>query len=115
MNNQVLNFVLIFLLNRIVIQIFLFVLDKHKHMKNKNFLCQKFLGTYYWGNTGVIIKLSIIVIILSYIFSLYVGIIFFLSKINMIQNEIFIKIPFFWLSVIYLINFALLCCKLYLS
>lgn len=113
MNKQILNFVLILLLNRIVIQFFLLAFNERKHIKNTNFMWQKLLGTYYWQNTSIIIKFTVIVIILSYIFALYVGVIFVLSKMSIIKEDIFIRMPLWYLCIIYSLNFVLLCCKLY--
>ena len=67
MSKQMVYFLTIFLLNRLMTQFFLFALDNSKHKKGKSCLMGKILGTYYWQN-DMIIKFTIIVIILSYIF-----------------------------------------------
>lgn len=113
MSKQVVYFLTIFLLNRLMTQFFLFALDNSKHKKGKSCLMGKILGTYYWQN-DMIIKFTIIVIILSYIFAFYTSIIFLISKINVL-NEMLISIPLKFLCIVYLMDFVLLCGKLYLG
>ena len=104
--------------NSIVIRLFLFVLSSNEYskknrklvkvMNSKWMLIQRITGIIYWKDKNILLKISVIVLILSYILILYALIILILSKVNNLSNTRLISVPLRIFCIIASINFALL-------
>ena len=109
--------------NTIIIRLFLFALSSNEYSKkirklikrrnSKWILIQRITGIIYWKDKNILFKISIIVLILSYILILYALIILILSKVNNLSNNRLISVPLRIFCIIASINFALLCTELY--
>ena len=109
--------------NTIIIRLFLFALSSNEYSKkirklikrrnSKWILIQRITGIIYWKDKNILLKISVIVLILSYIFILYALIILILSKVNNLSNTRLISVPLRIFCIIASINFALLCTELY--
>ena len=109
--------------NTIIIRLFLFALSSNEYSKkirklikrrnSKWILIQRITGIIYWKDKNILFKISIIVLILSYILILYALIILILSKVNNLSNTRLISVPLRIFCIIASINFALLCTELY--
>ena len=109
--------------NTIIIRLFLFALSSNKNSKkirklikrrnSKWILIQRITGIIYWKDKNILLKISVIVLILSYILILYALIILILSKVNNLSNTRLISVPLRIFCIIASINFALLCTELY--
>ena len=109
--------------NTIIIRLFLFALSSNEYSKkirklikrrnSKWILIQRITGIIYWKDKNILLKISVIVLILSYIFILYALIILILSKVNNLSNNRLISVPLRIFCIIASINFALLCTELY--
>ena len=109
--------------NTIIIRLFLFALSSNEYSKkirklikrrnSKWILIQRITGIIYWKDKNILLKISVIVLILSYILILYALIILILSKVNNLSNNRLISVPLRIFCIIASINFALLCTELY--
>ena len=109
--------------NTIIIRLFLFALSSNEYSKkirklikrrnSKWILIQRITGIIYWKDKNILLKISVIVLILSYILILYALIILILSKVNNLSNNRLISVPLRIFCKIASINFALLCTELY--
>ena len=109
--------------NTIIIRLFLFALSSNeyskkirkpiKRMNSKWILIQRITGIIYWKDKNILLKISVIVLILSYILILYALIILILSKVNNLSNTRLIPVLLRIFCIIASINFALLCTELY--
>ena len=109
--------------NTIIIRLFLFALSSNeyskkirkpiKRMNSKWILIQRITGIIYWKDKNILFKISIIVLILSYILILYALIILILSKVNNLSNTRLIPVLLRIFCIIASIDFALLCTELY--
>ena len=82
--------------NTIIIRLFLFALSSNEYSKkirklikrrnSKWILIQRITGIIYWKDKNILLKISVIVLILSYILILYALIILILSKVNNLSN-----------------------------
>jgi|GEM_PF-6085074 hypothetical protein len=109
--------------NTIIIRLFLFALSSNEYSKkirklikrrnSKWILIQRITGIIYWKDKNILLKISVIVLILSYILILYALIILILSKVNNLSNTRLISVPLRIFCIIASINFALLCTELY--
>ena len=109
--------------NTIIIRLFLFALSSNEYSKkirklikrrnSKWILIQRITGIIYWKDKNILSKISVIVLILSYILILYALIILILSKVNNLSNTRLISVPLRIFCIIASINFALLCTELY--
>ena len=109
--------------NTIIIRVFLFALSSNEYSKkirklikrrnSKWILIQRITGIIYWKDKNILLKISVIVLILSYILILYALIILILSKVNNLSNNRLISVPLRIFCIIASINFALLCTELY--
>ena len=109
--------------NTIIIRLFLFALSSNEYSKkirklikrrnSKWILIQRITGIIYWKDKNILFRISIIVLILSYILILYALIILILSKVNNLSNNRLISVPLRIFCIIASINFALLCTELY--
>lgn len=109
--------------NTIIIRVFLFALSSNEYSKkirklikrrnSKWILIQRITGIIYWKDKNILLKISVIVLILSYILILYALIILILSKVNNLSNTRLISVPLRIFCIIASINFALLCTELY--
>ena len=109
--------------NTIIIRLFLFALSSNEYSKkirklikrrnSKWILIQRITGIIYWKDKNILLKISVIVLILSYILILYALIILILSKVNNLSNNRLISVPLRIFCIISSINFALLCTELY--
>ena len=110
--------------NTIIIRLFLFALSSNEYSKkirklikrrnSKWILIQRITGIIYWKDKNILLKISVIVLILSYILILYALIILILSKVNNLSNTKLISEPLGIFCIIASINFALLCTDLYI-
>ena len=104
--------------NTIIIRLFLFALSSNEYSKkirklikrrnSKWILIQRITGIIYWKDKNILLKISVIVLILSYILILYALIILILSKVNNLSNTRLISVPLKIFCIIASINFALL-------
>ena len=104
--------------NTIIIRLFLFALSSNEYSKkirklikrrnSKWILIQRITGIIYWKDKNILLKISVIVLILSYILILYALIILILSKVNNLSNNRLISVPLRIFCIIASINFALL-------
>ena len=111
--------------NTIIIRLFLFALSSNEYSKkirklikrrnSKWILIQRITGIIYWKDKNILLKISVIVLILSYILILYALIILILSKVNNLSNNRLISVPLRIFCIIASINFALLCTELYIK
>lgn len=109
--------------NTIIIRLFLFALSSNEYSKkirklikrrnSKWILIQRITDIIYWKDKNILLKISVIVLILSYILILYALIILILSKVNNLSNTRLISVPLRIFCIIASINFALLCTELY--
>lgn len=109
--------------NTIIIRLVLFALSSNEYSKkirklikrrnSKWILIQRITGIIYWKDKNILLKISVIVLILSYILILYALIILILSKVNNLSNTRLISVPLRIFCIIASINFALLCTELY--
>lgn len=109
--------------NTIIIRLFLFALSSNEYSKkirklikrrnSKWILIQRITGIIYWKDKNILLKISVIVLILSYILILYALIILILSKVNNLSNTRLISVPLRIFCIIASINFSLLCTELY--
>ena len=109
--------------NTIIIRLFLFALSSNEYSKkirklikrrnSKWILIQRITGIIYWKDKNILLKISVIVLILSYILISYALIILILSKVNNLSNNRLISVPLRIFCIIASINFALLCTELY--
>lgn len=109
--------------NTIIIRLFLFALSSNEYSKkirklikrrnSKWILIQRITGIIYWKDKNILLKISVIVLILSYILILYALIILILSKVNNLSNTRLISVPLRIFGIIASINFSLLCTELY--
>ena len=109
--------------NTIIIRLLLFALSSNEYSKkirklikrrnSKWILIQRITGIIYWKDKNILLKISVIVLILSYILILYALIILILSKVNNLSNTRLISVPLRIFCIIASINFALLCTELY--
>ena len=109
--------------NTIIIRLLLFALSSNEYSKkirklikrrnSKWILIQRITGIIYWKDKNILLKISVIVLILSYILILYALIILILSKVNNLSNNRLISVPLRIFCIIASINFALLCTELY--
>ena len=109
--------------NTIIIRLFLFALSSNEYSKkirklikrrnSKWILIQRITGIIYWKDKNILLKISVIVLLLSYILILYALIILILSKVNNLSNNRLISVPLRIFCIIASINFALLCTELY--
>ena len=109
--------------NTIIIRLFLFALSSNEYSKkirklikrrnSKWILIQRITGIIYWKDKNILLKISVIVLILSYILILYALIILILSKVNNLSNNRLISVPLRIFCIIASINFALFCTELY--
>ena len=109
--------------NTIIIRLLLFALSSNEYSKkirklikrrnSKWILIQRITGIIYWKDKNILLKISVIVLILSYILILYALIILILSKVNNLSNTRLISVPLKIFCIIASINFALLCTELY--
>ena len=109
--------------NTIIIRLFLFALSSNEYSKkirklikrrnSKWILIQRITGIIYWKDKNILFKISIIVLILSYILILYALIILILSKVNNLSNTRLIPVLLRIFCIIASIDFALLCTELY--
>ena len=110
--------------NTIIIRLLLFALSSNEYSKkirklikrrnSKWILIQRITGIIYWKDKNILLKISVIVLILSYILILYALIILILSKVNNLSNTRLISVPLRIFCIIASINFALLCTDLYI-
>ena len=111
---------IIIFLNSITVRIFLFALAPNKHGKKLEkditlkFLLKKITGVAYWNESSIFLKIQVIILVISYLFILYCLIIFILSKVGMLNDARLISSPLRVFCFICIINFFLLCIKLYL-
>ena len=104
--------------NTIMIRLLLFALSSNEYSKkirklikrrnSKWILIQRITGIIYWKDKNILLKISVIVLILSYILILYALIILILSKVNNLSNTRLISVPLKIFCIIASINFALL-------
>ena len=104
--------------NTIIIRLLLFALSSNEYSKkirklikrrnSKWILIQRITGIIYWKDKNILFRISIIVLILSYILILYALIILILSKVNNLSNTRLISVPLKIFCIIASINFALL-------
>ena len=104
--------------NTIIIRLLLFALSSNEYSKkirklikrrnSKWILIQRITGIIYWKDKNILLKISVIVLILSYILILYALIILILSKVNNLSNTRLISVPLRIFCIIASINFALL-------
>jgi len=104
--------------NTIIIRLVLFALSSNEYSKkirklikrrnSKWILIQRITGIIYWKDKNILLKISVIVLILSYILILYALIILILSKVNNLSNTRLISVPLKIFCIIASINFALL-------
>ena len=104
--------------NTIIIRLLLFALSSNEYSKkirklikrwnSKWILIQRITGIIYWKDKNILLKISVIVLILSYILILYALIILILSKVNNLSNNRLISVPLKIFCIIASINFALL-------
>ena len=104
--------------NTIIIRLLLFALSSNEYSKkirklikrrnSKWILIQRITGIIYWKDKNILLKISVIVLILSYILILYALIILILSKVNNLSNTRLISVPLKIFCIIASINFALL-------
>ena len=109
--------------NTIIIRLFLFALSSNEYSKkirklikrrnSKWILIQRITGIIYWKDKNILFRISIIVLILSYILILYALIILILSKVNNLSNTRLIPVLLRIFCIIASIDFALLCTELY--
>ena len=109
--------------NTIIIRLLLFALSSNEYSKkirklikrrnSKWILIQRITGIIYWKDKNILLKISVIVLILSYILILYALIILILSKVNNLSNTRLISVPLKIFCIIASIDFALLCTELY--
>ena len=114
------SFIIVFF-NSIVVRIFLFALGSNKYSQkigknitSKFILLKKITGIAYWKGNSVLLKFSIIILVASYFFILYCLTVFILSKVSMLNDDRLISLPLRVFCFIFIVNFFLLCIKLYL-